>query len=448
LSKPVIDLSEIYVPSPKQAQAHRAKEQNILYGGAVGGGKTVWLCAEAIQLSLDYPGNRGYLCRNKLTDFRISTLYELKKYETVSVIIDNAIYPLVLQHHQTENYFKIFTGYDFKSHHDLPYSYIYYGGLGDDQSGLSRVKNMTLGWFGIDQVEETTFTHWNWLLSRLRLQLPNIRYKAILSANPAPGWVKHLFLEQKLDDHIYIPALPKDNPHLPENYESNLRKWFPADMVKALLDGNWDAIEGGNFLFRYTDLRSAVVRDIESKDEIKWAGIDVAREGEDSSVFTVRQGSKVIYTDEWSKTDTMETTGLILTKIDKMGIKDKNVNLDAAGLGAGVYDRLKEQKRNVNAIIAGGEAKDKEHYLNVRAEMYDNLRILFEEGRIQIPDDPDLIAQLSGTRFRTASDKKLQLISKEELKKPPYRQKSPDKADSLALAFYEPKIQSLRLEFL
>ena len=89
MAKSTIDLGELYRPHAKQQVAHTAVEQNILYGGAVGGGKTYWLVAEGIQLSLDYPGNRGYLCRQKLTDFRISTLLELNRYEDATVIVDD-----------------------------------------------------------------------------------------------------------------------------------------------------------------------------------------------------------------------------------------------------------------------------------------------------------------------------------------------------------------------
>jgi hypothetical protein len=79
--------------------------------------------------------------------------------------------------------------------------------------------------------------------------------------------------------------------------------------------------------------------------------------------------------------------------------------------------------------------------------MYDNLRKRFEAGTISIPDDQDLIAQLSSIRFKFASDKKLQIVSKEDMKKQ-YHLKSPDKADSLALTFYEPRIYSPNLRWL
>ena len=161
------------------------------------------------------------------------------------------IVELITQHHQTENYFKLYNG-----------SYIYYGGIGDDREGTTRVKNMTLGWVGADQLEEIEEVNFNWLCSRLRLILPGIHYKAIATANPTPGWVKRRFIESKLDDHIFIPALPSDNPYLPKDYVSNLRKWWPPEMIKALLEGDWDALEGGNFLFPYAQIRSAVNREL------------------------------------------------------------------------------------------------------------------------------------------------------------------------------------------
>jgi phage terminase large subunit len=427
-TRPKLDLTSQYRPHARQILAHTAKERFVNYGGAFGGGKTIWLVNESIQLSLDYPGNVGYLCRNELPAFRRSVLIELEKF----------IHPQILeQHHQTENYYKFKNG-----------SYIYYGGLGDDKAGLARLSSMTLGWFAIDQAEETTETHFNMLAGRLRLILPGIRYKGLLTCNPAPGWVKQKFVEQKLDNHIFIQSLPKDNPYLPPDYESELRKIYPPEWIKAMLEGDWSALEGGNFLFRYAELRRAVDKEIAMADDTpKWMGVDIAREGDDSSVATVRQGQKVIHIEEWAKTDLMQTSGKVLSLMERFNLDAKNVNLDSVGVGAGVYDRLKEQKIHINGIIAGGEPMDKEHYINSRAEMYDNLRKRFEDSSISIPNDQDLIAQCSSIRFKFASDKKLQIISKEEMKRQ-YRLKSPDKADSLALCYYEPLQHNPNLRWL
>ena len=440
--QPSIDLSELYKPHPQQVKAHTAPERTVLFGGAIRGGKTIWMVAEGIQLSLDYPGNVGVLCRQDLPAFKRTVLVELEKYMAAGVLVDGQLQRLVIQHHQTDNYFKIYTG------PGKPPSTIWYTGLGDDKRGLASKMGMTLGWFGIDQVEEIAEIHFNNLMGRLSLNISGITYKALLTANPMPGWVKQRFIESHPANFVYIPSLPKDNPYLPAGYEDELRESYPEELVKAWLEGNWDVMEGGNFLFPYAQIRSAVNRELgEVKPTNLWAGQDIARGGDDSSVFTVRDGYKVIYTDSWAKTDLMETTGLILTKLDKWGVAPSNVNLDAVGVGAGVYDRLREQKVMVNAIIAGGEPMDKDHYINSRAEMYDNLRKRFEAGTISIPDDQDLIAQLSSIRFKIASDKKLQIVSKEDMKRT-YHLKSPDKADSLALCFYEPELKNPQIRWL
>jgi len=432
--KPSIDLSKLYKPHPRQVLFHQAPEKGRLFGGAIRGGKTMAGVAEGIQLSLEYPGNVGIMARQNLPAFKRTVMVELDKYIDVLSYTNP---PVISQHHSTDHYIQFYNG-----------SRIWYTGLGDDTRGLASQMGTTLGWFFIDQVEECSEMHFNNLLGRLSLNLKNIKLKYFLTANPMPGWVKMRFIESHPDDFIYIPSLPRDNPFLPKNYEEELRKMYPEELVKAWLDGNWDAMEGGNFLFPYAQIRAAVNRELEVTDsDTKWAGIDIAREGDDNCVFTLRQGGKVIYTDSWGKTDLMESTGIILQKIERFNIDPKNVNLDAVALGAGIYDRLREQKVYVNGIIAGGEPMDKEHYVNSRAEMYDNLRKRFEAGTISIPDDQDLIAQLSSIRFKIASDKKLQIVSKEEMKRQ-YHLKSPDKSDSLALAFYEPEVHSPEIRWL
>ena len=237
-----IDLSDFYKQHSRQKLAHTAPERYILYGGAFGGGKTIWLVNESIQLCLDYPRNVGYICRNELPAFRRSVLIELEKFIHFSILD---------QHHQTENYFRFKNG-----------SMLFYGGLGDSISGLQRLSSMTLGFFAVDQAEETSETHFNMLAGRLRLNISGIRYKGLLTCNPAPGWVKQKFVEQKLDDHVFIQSLPKDNPFLPSDYESGLRKIYPAEWVKSMLEGDWNALESGNFLIQYKYLRAAVNREI------------------------------------------------------------------------------------------------------------------------------------------------------------------------------------------
>ena len=310
---------------------------------------------------------------------------------------------------------------------------IFYGGLGDDQGAIDRLKSMDLGWFAIDQAEETSEAHFFLLASRLRLNVDGVRYKGLLSANPTPGWVKHRFIEQSLDDHVFVPALPKDNPHLPSDYEENLRKLYPSELVKQLLEGDWDVLETGNNLLRYSDIRGAVDREIkaDTSEAVRVIGVDIARFGDDSSVAIGREGTTVVLLEQWAKSDLMDTAGRIASLIQQF--EPDETNIDAIGLGAGVVDRLMEQHFQVNAIESSSRPDFKDNVVNLRAEMYDELRELFELGEVSIPNNVALIAELSGIKYRFNSNGKLLIESKEEMKKRGI--KSPDLADALALTF-------------
>jgi len=340
---------------------------------------------------------------------------------------------IVAQHHGTESYYRLING-----------SIIFYGGLGDDQNAIDRLKSMNLGWFAIDQAEETSENHFFLLASRLRMNLPGIRYRGLLTANPAPGWVKNRFIEQKLADHVFIKALPKDNPYLPKDYEKNLRELYPDELVSALLDGDWDALEQGNYLFKYADIRNAIERDIQDDDKTKVLGLDIARFGEDSSVACVREGKKVIWLEQWAKADLMSTTGKAINLIQRFS--PDAVNIDVIGIGAGVVDRLKEQKFHVNGVNVGEAASDKLKHANVRAEAYWQLADRFIKGEISIPDDLELIAQTSSIKYKFDSHGRLQIESKEDMKKRGL--KSPDKTDALMLAFMEAPNREVNLRWI
>jgi hypothetical protein len=163
-------------------------------------------------------------------------------------------------------------------------------------------------------------------------------------------------------------------------------------------------------------------------------GCDIARFGEDMSVVVVRRGAQVTRIEEWGKEDTMQTTGRIIDIIKSESPKE--INVDVVGVGSGVVDRLKELGYSVIGIYVGSPSNDKEKFANLRAEIYWGLRQRFESGEIGLPSSPKLKEQLSNTRYSFNSRGQVQIESKEAMKKRGL--KSPDIADSLALAFYTP----------
>lgn len=411
----VIDLTKLYDASknPRQWEAHESPERYILYGGAYGGGKTAWLVNEIIRLCVKFPGNRCFLGCKYLTDFRDNALKQLEKFLPSEIIATR---------HQTERYFRLING-----------SVIMYGGLGNDSEAVEAISNMPeLGAFGIDQAEQITERQFLLLDGRLRLMIPGIIYKALLTANPEPGWLRDRFIENTLPNHKFIPALPKDNPFLPPDYEDKLKQIYPPEMAKRLLEGDWDVELEGNYLIPYSQIRGAINRDLEPKGE-KVMGVDVARYGSDETVCILRQGSKALHIESWAHQDTTFSAGRVARLIREY--KPSITYVDSIGIGVGVFDPLMNEGYSVRAVNVGEPPLDKESYFNRRAEYYSLLSKRFEKGEISIPDHSKLQSQLSCLKYKYR-DTKLLIESKEIMRK--HGISSPDYADALMLAFIEP----------
>ncbi|MCH7642193.1 MAG: hypothetical protein IIC30_02840 [Chloroflexi bacterium] len=161
-------------------------------------------------------------------------------------------------------------------------------------------------------------------------------------------------------------------------------------------------------------------------------GVDVARFGNDRSVICVRQGERVLSLDVFGRQDTMATAGRVVEAVRRH--RPVAVRVDAIGIGAGVVDRLRELGvAGIAGINVSERARNPEQFLNLRAELFDGLRQRFQEGRIRIPDDPDLIAELSSLRYSFSSSGQVRLESKDDLRGRGIA--SPDRADALMLAF-------------
>lgn len=219
-----------------------ACEEEQLYGGAKRGGKTFAGSLKVFLLSYFHPGNRGMIARKNLTDLKDSTLVTLLTVIPPEYILD---------HNRSDRLITIRT-IDPK----VP-SYIIYRGLGEPGE-VEKAKGVDLGWLWVDEPSEIDEGHYTMLKSQLNWQLPRSTvfpnggrppYMAMLTSNPEPGWVKERFIVNGVPEGaVFIPALPRDNPHLPPGWENKLRSSNLDPMwVKKYLDGSWDAGTGQVF---------------------------------------------------------------------------------------------------------------------------------------------------------------------------------------------------------
>jgi hypothetical protein len=167
-------------------------------------------------------------------------------------------------------------------------------------------------------------------------------------------------------------------------------------------------------------------------------GVDVARRGSSETVIVLRRGGVARCVHARVGDDTMRTTGEVIRAVRTHGAVMAKV--DDVGVGGGVVDRLREQKQPAVGLNAGHRPRDRQRFVNARAEWYWELRERFEHGEIDIdPDDEVLAEQLCSIRYGVDSAGRIQIESKEEMRA--RGMASPDRADALALAFAEVELR-------
>jgi hypothetical protein len=177
-------------------------------------------------------------------------------------------------------------------------------------------------------------------------------------------------------------------------------------------------------------VESAVNAEVEiSSNEVTY-GLDIGAGG-DPSALVKKVDKKVVLVYAWIDENTMGTTGEVV-RIRDTGI----VRIDMIGVGNGPFHRLAELGIPVIGVDSrNSPAPSKvQEFTNLRAQMWFDLRRLFErqyyEGNVlSIPDDEELIEELTAVKYKPISNGKIKIEEKEEVKKRIGR--STNKADAL-----------------
>lgn len=165
-------------------------------------------------------------------------------------------------------------------------------------------------------------------------------------------------------------------------------------------------------------------------------GVDPSGAGNDRTAFALRTGRVVHKTWSVNTKDTMHVVGLIVQELQSRPIE--YCFIDVIGIGAGVYDRLKEMgySSKVMRVNAAEAATNRDLYHNLRAEMWAKTKEWFADTPCTIPDDPELINQLVSVGYKSDSKNRLLMESKDDMRKD--GRPSPDKADALTYTFAKP----------
>jgi len=184
---------------------------------------------------------------------------------------------------------------------------------------------------------------------------------------------------------------------------------------------------------------SAVDAKVDAGDGITSYGFDVARLGDDKCVLTKKTGKTVCPQIVWGKKRTPYSVGRIMADTELTEI----VNVDACGFGSAVFDDIAVQGHAAIGLDSAASAFDKVKFKNLRAEMWWNAREVFlkqyQEGNsLSIPNDPELIMDLTGIKYKPLTSGQYLIEDKTQYKKRLGR--SPDKGDSFVYCVYIPPL--------
>ncbi len=208
-------------------------------------------------------------------------------------------------------------------------------------------------------------------------------------------------------------------------------------------------VEGEDTLIPLSWVEKALGRELEIQIEMdKILGVDVARYGDDSTVFIGLHGKKQIHESHYKGKNTTRTIGEIKNLVRESYLTGKGytkIAIDDSGVGGGVTDAIDEwlSEPETKALYPdlilipvnfGSSPIDKARFANLKAEIFWNLRLDFENDSLALQKSDNLLAELPTLMYKLTSKGQLAIVGKDEMKK--LGLNSPDFADALAIAHY------------
>ena len=243
---------------PKQGLAFQTDATEVLYGGAAGGGKSYLLRASAIRWCAEIAGIQVYMFRRTLPDLRDN---HLRGPTSFHAMLEPYLASGHVRYRAVENEFEFWNGAVLH----LCYC--------DSENDVEKYRGAEIHVLIIDELTHFSEYQVRFLRSRVRIaglkvpaQYENRLPRFESASNPGSighAWVKRTFISPKPPLTIwrtsaeeggmlrqFIPARLADNPYLTRDdpqYADRLRGLGAENLVRAMLEGDWDIVAGQAF---------------------------------------------------------------------------------------------------------------------------------------------------------------------------------------------------------
>ena len=201
-----------------------------------------------------------------------------------------------------------------------------------------------------------------------------------------------------------------------------------SDVYRVRVEGEFP-LRNSDTLISLDSIEKAMDAERELYGDEEVIGLDPARYGDDPAAFVYRKGNFAKVLEVIDKCDTMSLAGKGKNYLKQF--PNAVLRIDIVGLGVGVFDRLKEQSdvaARVQGVNSGASPTDKEGYFNLRAEAWDDTKAWLRDAVLEKHEG---FYELAGPKYKITSQGKIQMESKEDMKKRGV--KSPNVGDALVL---------------
>jgi hypothetical protein len=247
--------NEAWKLNPRQVQAEEMvlETDEFLYGGAAGGGKSIWLLWHADKLSRSVPGHVTLMLRSSFPELRRTLIRDsLHLYAYDSPECGRPRWKAA----------------DKEWHY--PNGSIIEMGYCSSPSDVVQFLGGSYDLIAIDEISEFGKYEYDMLRSRLRASVAKrakgARPHMVAASNPGGDWVKALFVTgTEYGDHIstvtidlptgekahrrigFLPSTVMDNPQLAASGYIESLMSLPENLRRRYLEGDWDSFEGQYF---------------------------------------------------------------------------------------------------------------------------------------------------------------------------------------------------------
>lgn len=400
--------------------------EELLYGGAAGGGKSILGSYFLLKQALKYDETRWLMGRESLTTLKETTLISFFKVCKMQGLMANVHF----KYYDNPKNFIAFNNGSIILLKDLGY---YPADPEFDELGSLEIT----GGF-IDEAPQVKVKAKNVVKSRCRHMISDYGLvpKMMYGCNPAKGWCYTDFYKPSKDgtlapDKQFIQAFVTDNPDIDKTYKANLLK-LPKNLKERLLYGNWEYDDDPTVLCDYDAICDCFSNAHVPKGD-KAISADLAMQGRDSFIAGSWEGLVCTIEIDKPKASGKEIETDLKGLMERKGVGRSQTVADSDGLGA----YLESYLTGIKEFHGGASPVNKEEYANLKSECAYELAARINNREIHIicnDEQKQLIIEELGVLKAdnvNADERKKRIIKKDAMKE--LLGRSPDYLDMLLM---------------